>query len=66
MELKLERSAKILLKVQEALTAQTYFLAIAPDSRHISHPLNRLLGSVKLRLAQVNSTIGVLKNSIRA
>lgn len=64
---KLERCAKILLKVQELLTDQMYYIGIHQDSSKstISLPLTRLLGVVKVRLAQINTDIGVIKNQIR-
>jgi hypothetical protein len=64
---KLEKCAKILLKVQELLTDQMYYIGIHQDSSKstISLPLTRLLGVVKVRLAQINTDIGVIKNQIR-
>jgi len=64
---KLERNAKILLKVQDLLTNQVYFIGLHQDSNQgkLSLPLVRLLGIVKLRLAQINTQIGVVKNSIK-
>jgi len=50
---KLERCAKILLKVQELLTDQMYYIGVHQDSNQatLSLPLSRLLGVVKIRLA---------------
>jgi hypothetical protein len=50
---KLERNASILLKVQELLTNQVYFIGLHQDSYQskISLPLIRMLGIVKLRIA---------------
>ena len=64
---KLERCAKILLKVQELLTDQMYYIGIHQDSNQsmLSLPLGRLLGVVKIRLAQINTDIGVIKNQIK-
>lgn len=64
---KLEKCAKILLKVQEILTDQMYYIGIHQDSNKstISLPLTRLLGVVKIRLAQIYTDIGVLRNTIR-
>jgi len=64
---KLERCAKILLKVQELLTDQMYYIGIHQDSNQstMSLPLTRLLGVVKVRLAQINTDIGVIKNQIK-
>jgi hypothetical protein len=64
---KLERCAKILLKVQELLTDQMYYIGIHQDSNQstLSLPLSRLLGVVKIRLAQINTDIGVIKNQIK-
>jgi len=64
---KLERCAKILLKVQELLTDQMYYIGIHQDSNQstLSLPLTRLLGVVKVRLAQINTDIGVIKNQIK-
>lgn len=64
---KLERCAKILLKVQELLTDQMYYIGIHQDSNQstLSLPLTRLLGVVKIRLAQINTDIGVIKNQIK-
>ena len=64
---KLERCAKILLKVQELLTDQMYYIGIHQDSNQssLSLPLGRLLGVVKVRLAQINTDIGVIKNQIK-
>jgi len=49
------------------LTNQVYFVGLHQDSNQsrISLPLIRLLGIVKLRIAQVNTTIGVIKNTIK-
>lgn len=65
---KLERCAKILLTVQEHLTDQMYYIGIHQDSNQstLSLPLSRLLGVVKIRLAQINTDIGVIKNQIKA
>ena len=64
---KLERCAKILLKVQEQLTDKMYYIGIHQDSNKstLSLPLTRLLGVVKIRLAQINTDIGVIKNQIK-
>ena len=64
---KLERCAKILLEVQELLTDQMYYIGIHQDSNQstLSLPLTRLLGVVKIRLAQINTDIGVIKNQIK-
>jgi len=62
---KLERTASALLKVQELLTAQAYFIGGAMDQSRLSLPLVRMLGIVKLRIAQVNSSIGLMKNSLK-
>lgn len=64
---KLERNASILLKVQELITNQVYFIGVHQDSYQtkLSLPLVRLLGIVKLRIAQVNTTIGMMKNSLK-
>lgn len=67
-KLMLERCAKILLKVQEQLTDQMYYIGIHQDSSlttSISLPLSRMLGVVKIRLAQINTEIGVIKNNIK-
>jgi hypothetical protein len=66
-KLKLERCAKILLEVQELLTDQMYYIGIHQDSNRtvLSLPLTRLLGVVKIRLAQINTDIGVIKNQIK-
>jgi hypothetical protein len=67
--LKLEKSAKILLKIQEQLTDQMYYIGIHQDSAvqasQISLPIQRMLGVVKLRLAQINTEIGVIKNTFK-
>jgi hypothetical protein len=64
---KLERNARILLRVQELLTNQVYYIGVHQDSNQqkISLPLVRLLGITKMRIAQVNTSIGVVKNSIK-
>jgi hypothetical protein len=64
---KLERNASILLKVQELITAQVYYIGVHQDSYQskLSLPLLRLLGIVKVRIAQVNTTIGIVKNSLK-
>lgn len=63
-KVKLERCAKILLQIQELLTEQMYFVGIHQDSNRsvLSLPLIRLVGVVKVRLAQINTDIGVIKN----
>ena len=45
-----------------------YYIGIHQDSNSssISLPLTRLLGVVKIRLAQINTDIGVIKNQIKA
>jgi hypothetical protein len=57
----------VLLKVQELITNQVYFIGVHQDSyqTRLSLPLIRLLGIVKLRIAQVNTTIGLLKQSLK-
>mmetsp|Transcript_23218 Transcript_23218/g.22772 ORF Transcript_23218/g.22772 Transcript_23218/m.22772 type:complete len:129 (+) Transcript_23218:790-1176(+) len=64
---KLEKNAKILLRVQELVMNQLYYIGVNSDSiqQKISLPLLRQFGIVKLRIAQVNTHIGVLKNSIK-
>lgn len=64
---KLEKNAQVLLKVQELLTNQVYFIGVHQDSYQskLSLPLIRLLGIVKLKIAQVNTTIGLLKQSLK-
>jgi len=66
-QFKLERCAKILLEVQELLTDQLYYIGVHQDSNQstLSLPLTRLLGVVKIRLAQINTDIGVIKNQIK-
>lgn len=55
------------MKVQELLTNQVYFIGVHQDSYQskLSLPLIRLLGIVKLKIAQVNTTIGLLKQSLK-
>lgn len=50
---KLERNASILLKVQELITSQVYYIGLHQDSYQskLSLPLVRLLGIVKMRIA---------------
>lgn len=45
-----------------------YFIGVHQDSAvqsAISLPLIRLIGVVKLRIAQINTTIGVIRNNIK-
>lgn len=67
MKGKLEKNAAILLKIQELITSQVYYIGLHQDSYQskLSLPLVRLLGIVKMRIAQVNTTIGVIKNSLK-
>lgn len=68
IESRLERGAKLLLKAQEHLTSQVALLPLTPTSvgqKAISHPLKRLLGVVKLRLAQANTEIGVFRSMMK-
>lgn len=53
--------------MQELLTNQVYFIGVHQDSYQskLSLPLIRLLGIVKLKIAQVNTTIGLLKQSLK-
>jgi len=50
---KMEKNVNILLKVQELITAQIYYIGLHQDSyqQKMSLPLVRLLGIVKLRIA---------------
>lgn len=50
---KLEKNAAILLKIQELITSQVYYIGLHQDSYQskLSLPLVRLLGIVKLRIA---------------
>jgi hypothetical protein len=50
---KLEKNAAILLKVQELVTNQVYYIGLHQDSYQskLSLPLVRLLGIVKVRIA---------------
>ena len=57
-----------LLKAQGHLTNQMYYIGVHQDSatqNGLSLPLIRLLGVTKLRIAQINTTIGVIKHNIR-
>jgi hypothetical protein len=68
IEARLERGAKLLLKVQEHLTSQVSLIPTNPtsiDANSLSHPLKRLLGIVKLRLAQANSQIGIFRGTMK-
>jgi hypothetical protein len=49
------------------ITSQVYYIGLHQDSYQskLSLPLVRLLGIVKMRIAQVNTTIGVIKNSLK-
>jgi hypothetical protein len=50
---KMEKNANVLLKIQELVTAQIYYIGLHQDSyqQKLSLPLVRLLGIVKLRIA---------------
>ena len=50
---KLEKNAAILLKIQELITSQVYYIGLHQDSYQskLSLPLVRLLGIVKMRIA---------------
>jgi len=68
IEGRLEKGAKLLLKAQEHITGQVSLLPnnpTSPASNLISHPLKRLFGIVKLRLAQANCEIGVFRSSLK-
>lgn len=68
IEGRLEKGAKLLLKAQEHITNQVSLLPnnpTSPTSNLISHPLKRLFGIVKLRLAQANCEIGVFRSSLK-
>lgn len=68
IEARLERGAKLLLKAQEHLTSQVALLPTTPNTYGlgaVSHPLKRLLGVVKLRLAQANSQIGIFRGHMK-
>ena len=57
-----------LLKAQEHLSNQVYFIGVHQESAKqasISLPILRLLGVTKLRIAQVNTTIGVIKSTLK-
>lgn len=57
-----------MLKAQSQLTNQMYYIGVHQDSatqNHLSLPLVRLLGVTKLRIAQINTTIGVIKHNIK-
>jgi hypothetical protein len=68
VEDRLTRGAKLLLKAQEYLNTQVSLLPTSQNiqSVSLSHPLKRLLGIVKLRLAQANSEIGIFKSILRS
>lgn len=68
IESRLERGAKLLLRAQEHLTSQVSLLPTTSNTygfKAVSHPLKRLLGIVKLRLAQANSEIGVFRSMMK-
>ena len=55
-----------MLKSQEYLTNQVFYIGVHQESirqLNISLPILRLLGVTKLRIAQVNTTVGVIKNT---
>lgn len=69
IESRLEKGAKLLLKAQDHITTQLSLLPISSNSllaKVVSHPLKRLLGIIKLRLAQANLEIGVFRSSLKA
>lgn len=69
IEDRLTRGAKLLLKSQEHLNTQVSLLPVSnniQDISYLSHPLRRLLGIVKLRLAQANTEIGVFKTMLKS
>ena len=49
------------------LSNQAYFIGIHQDSNQskVSLPLIRFLGIIKLKIAQLNTSIGVVKNSMK-
>lgn len=53
--------------MQELVTSQVYYIGVHQDSYQskLSLPLVRLLGIIKVKIAQVNTTIGVVKNSLK-
>ena len=58
-----------MLKSQEHLNTQVSLLPLGQSLQGntlISHPLRRLLGIVKLRLAQANTEIGVFKSMLKS
>lgn len=65
---KLSSAATFLLLAQEYITNQVYFIGIHSDSaavNKLSLPLLRLLGVTKIRIAQTNTIIGVVKASLK-
>ena len=69
IEDRLTRGARLLLKSQEHLNTQVSLLPLGQSLQGntlISHPLRRLLGIVKLRLAQANTEIGVFKSMLKS
>jgi len=64
LKVKLQQCATLLLKSQEYVTNQVFYIGVHQESirqLNISLPVLRLLGLIKLRIAQVNTTIGVIK-----
>jgi len=64
LKVKLQQCATLLLKAQELLTNQVFYIGVHQESikqLNISLPLLRLLGLAKLRIAQINTTIGAIK-----
>ena len=69
IEDRLTRGARLLLKSQEHLNTQVSLLPVGQNLQGntvISHPLRRLLGIVKLRLAQANTKIGVFRGMLKS
>lgn len=69
LKIKLQQCATFLLKSQEYLTNQVFYIGVHQESirqMNINLPILRLLGVAKLRIAQVNTTIGVIKNTGQA
>lgn len=53
--------------MQELITTQVYYIGLHQDSYQskLSLPIFRLLGIVKVKIAQVNTTIGIVKNGLK-
>ena len=67
MKIRLETGVKCIVKAQKYIQNMLHYIGISKDSSNISIslPIDRLMSSVKLRLAEMGTTLGIMKQTYK-